>query len=387
MPDMRFAPPVIRVPDRGGGLNQVSVRSYNERLVMSLLRQRGGLSRMELGQLSGLSAQTISVIVRSLERDNLILAGEAQRGRVGPPSIPMSLSPGGAFAIGVKIGTRSLDCVLIDFVGRIRHHSELHYDYPAPSAVIDAVKRGIDGMASTLTPDDRERLIGAGICVPQDFEDWPRSEWPDGSWTGTDLERISREVLDVPAFIQNDVTAAASAEVIFGAARRLDDFAYFFIDSGMSSRLVLNHRIYAGRHGISDRQTAGLAVPTLLDLEAMLLSAGKDPAAIWHSPDRWPAYGAIADRWVDDLATGLGHTIHAVLGFLDVGTVVVAGRFPSAVRDALCEKVSVGLARVDAGSGLAIVPGAIGSLSKAVGAAGMAFHSRFMVEEVGLATA
>jgi len=35
---MRFAPPTaIRVDDRVGGLNQISVRSYNERLVMSLL--------------------------------------------------------------------------------------------------------------------------------------------------------------------------------------------------------------------------------------------------------------------------------------------------------------------------------------------------------------
>ena len=85
MPDMRFAPPLaMRVGDRGGGLNQTSVRTYNERLVMSLLRQRTSLSRMELGQHSGLSAQTVSVIVRALEKDGLVLPGEVQRGRVGP---------------------------------------------------------------------------------------------------------------------------------------------------------------------------------------------------------------------------------------------------------------------------------------------------------------
>ncbi len=119
MPDMRFAPPpAIRVSDRSGGLNQMRVRTYNERLVMSLLRQHENLSRMELCQRSGLSAQTISVIARSLERDELIVSGEAQRGRVGPPTIPLSLRPDGAYAIGMKSGMKSTDLGLIDFIGQ-----------------------------------------------------------------------------------------------------------------------------------------------------------------------------------------------------------------------------------------------------------------------------
>lgn len=385
MPDMRFAPPpAIRVPDRGGGLNQVSVRTYNERLVMSLLRQRGGASRMELGQLSGLSAQTISVIVRSLERDSLILAGEAQRGRVGPPSIPMSLNPDGAFAIGVKIGIRSRDMVLIDFLGRVRDHREMNYDHPDPADVVEAIGHGIAALSSSLPPEWRGRLVGVGICVPHDFEDWPRPGWGAVQWRGLDLESVSRDALDVPTFIQNDVTAASSAEVIFGAARRLDDFAYFFIDSELSSRLVLNHRIYAGRHDAVIR--AG--TPTLLDLERLLVAEGRDPDAIWHAPDDWPDYGVAEERWIAALADGLAQSIRSVLALVDLGTVLVAGRFPARVQDALCARLGATFAET-AGSGtpLSILPGTMGSLSKAVGAAGMVFHSRFMVEEVGLATA
>ncbi|MEP4430747.1 MAG: MarR family transcriptional regulator, partial [Hyphomicrobiales bacterium] len=78
---MRFAPPPsLRIADGSGGLNQIRVRSYNERLIMSLLLQNNGMSRMQMGKISGLSAQTISVIVRGLERDGLISRGEAQSG-------------------------------------------------------------------------------------------------------------------------------------------------------------------------------------------------------------------------------------------------------------------------------------------------------------------
>ncbi len=66
MPDLRFAPPnPLRIADRATGLNSVSVRSYNERLVLSLLLQNKSTTRLEIGERTGLSAQTVSVLVRS----------------------------------------------------------------------------------------------------------------------------------------------------------------------------------------------------------------------------------------------------------------------------------------------------------------------------------
>ena len=80
MPDMRFAPPnPLRIADRASGLNAVSVRGYNERLVLSLLLQNKDITRLQIGEQTGLSAQTVSVIIRSLEQEGLIAKGEAQR--------------------------------------------------------------------------------------------------------------------------------------------------------------------------------------------------------------------------------------------------------------------------------------------------------------------
>ena len=64
------------------GSNQAAVRAYNERLVLSLVRRFGSLAKADIARSTGLSAQTVSVIMRSLEEDGLLLRGEPVRGKV-----------------------------------------------------------------------------------------------------------------------------------------------------------------------------------------------------------------------------------------------------------------------------------------------------------------
>jgi predicted NBD/HSP70 family sugar kinase len=372
---MRYAPPpAMRVVNRGGGFNQTSVRTYNERLVMSLLRQHETLSRMDLGQHSGLSAQTISVIVRALENDKLILPGEAQRGRVGPPSTPMSLNSDGAFAIGIKIGTKSTDTVLIDFLGAVRHHAELYYEAANVASVMAALEQSIAAMKAHLPAKLSERLVGVGVALPSDID-----EWQSDAWRGLDLEARIHAASGLPTFIQNDVTAAAAAEGTFGAARTLGDFLYFFVGAQTVSRLILNHHIYAGRRG------PATIVPALTDLDAALRARGVDGTPVWRAGTEWPDFGDITAAWIAQCATGLADAILSATGFVDVACAIIDGRFPDSVRMRIVEATSAALARGDAQRAPQVIAGKVGSFAKAIGAASVPFHSRFMVEHVGLA--
>ena len=64
---------VIRDPL--GGANQSGMRDHNERLVLSLILRHGALPSAEIARRSNLSAQTVSIIIRALERDGLLLRG------------------------------------------------------------------------------------------------------------------------------------------------------------------------------------------------------------------------------------------------------------------------------------------------------------------------
>ena len=54
------------------GSNQAGMRAHNERLVLSLVRRHGALAKSDIARITGLSAQTVSVIMRALESDGLL---------------------------------------------------------------------------------------------------------------------------------------------------------------------------------------------------------------------------------------------------------------------------------------------------------------------------
>ncbi|TMV63445.1 FCD domain-containing protein [Thioclava sp. BHET1] len=78
-------------PDGLRGTNQSGIRAYNERLVLSLLRRHEALAKSDLARISGLSAQTVSVIMRGLEAEGLIWRRQGKGTFIGQPPDPTGL--------------------------------------------------------------------------------------------------------------------------------------------------------------------------------------------------------------------------------------------------------------------------------------------------------
>ena len=237
--------------DRGS--NQASLRAYNERLVLSLVRRQAGLAKADIARATGLSAQTVSVIMRGLEKDGLLTRGEPVKGRVGQPSVPMHLAPDGAYAIGLKIGRRSADLALMNFVGEIQRQIHQVYPYPMPAPILDFAENGIEDLLADLPKSRQDRVAGVGIAIP--FELWNWAEEVGASpdemtiWRQVDLAAALGDRCALPIFSQNDATAACGAELVFGHGAEHADFVYFFIGSFVGGGIVLNNAVFTGQSG------------------------------------------------------------------------------------------------------------------------------------------
>jgi predicted NBD/HSP70 family sugar kinase len=251
----------------------------------------------------------------------------------------------------------------------------------------------IQAMIGSLPDELGGRIVGVGIGLPRKIESWPNPAWKrpaDERWANVDFESEARAVTDLPTYVQNDITAAAGAEAMFGVARNMDDFIYLFVSAESESRLALNHRIYSGRGDggseIERRLGNEFRIASLLDLERALHLAGLDARSIWRSPTQWTKFGRVLDEWIGECGASLARAVASIGVFIDVRAAIIGGRFPDEVRDRLTEAVrdrlddymapEVAIPR--------IIAGEIGAFAKAVGAASLAFQPRFMADQVGL---
>ncbi len=390
-----LAPEVI---DPGGGANLTRVRAYNERLVMSLVRLHGSLSRADIARRSGLSAQTVTVIMRALEKEGLLIRGEPVRGRVGQPSIPMRLNPDAVYSYGVKIGRRSADLVLMDFVGNIRLHLHKTHAYPMPQDLLAFITEGVPKLEKMLTGKQRERIAGIGIATPFQLWSWaeetgaPKEEME--TWRGFDLQHEVAARTSHPVFMQNDATSACGAELVFGVGASYPDFIYFYIGSFIGGGIVLNSALFSGRTGtagavgplqVSDRNGKPqqlLKIASIFVLENMLREAGIDPKPLWYAADEWIDFGEPLENWIQLTAAALAQAIVSAVSIIDFGAAVIDGGFPGWVRERLVAATRKAAQDLDL-EGVAlpeIVEGAVGPHARAIGGASLPLFARYLTD-------
>ncbi len=383
--------------DIASGADQAGVRLYNERLLLSLVRRFGPLSKIEVAKLTGLSVQSTSAIMNRLRADGLLKREAPLRGRVGQPTIPMSLDPEGAYSLGLKIGRRSCDLVLIDFRGAVRRRAHRTFAFPTPAMILDFVRASLPALVEPLNDAQRRRIAGLGIASPFQLWNWEAeigapagamAEWRDFDTAG-EIASIS----PYPVTLCNDATAACAAEFFFGRGWRYRDFLCFFIGAFIGGGLVLDGALRPGRTGnagalgsmpVMPKSEGGvapqlIACASICQLERRLEGAGIDASSMWATPDAWADFGSHLDGWVEDVASALAHASVAAISIIDFEAIVVDGAMPAHVRDRLTARTAQIFGGLDRRglSDVEIVSGTVGADARAIGGAALPLIKNF----------
>ncbi|MDB5506323.1 MAG: family transcriptional regulator [Devosia sp.] len=399
MPLASEAEPPGRPGALSRGTNQTGVRLYNERLVLSLIRRHGHLPKADIARLTGLTPQTISIITNQLAADGLLLRGSPSRGRVGQPSVPHSLNPSGAYAFGLKIGRRSVDLYLIDFVGTVLHSVHKIYRYPTPEGIRSFAHEAIVELLAELPEATRLRIAGLGIGAPYEMWAWPEEigapQADIDAWRTVDIRADLAQLFPWPVYFSNDITAACAAELMFGRGAEHPDYLYVFIGSFIGGGLVLDSHLFPGRTRnagalgsmpAGDRRTGRARTPQLMNiasiyvLERKLIAEGRNADFLWQSPDDWgddfePALG----EWIDEVAESLAHAIVAAIAVIDVEIVIIDGAVPTTVRSRIVDRTreAIGLVNVQGLSPFRLIEGTLGNAARAMGGAAIPLLANF----------
>jgi len=383
---------------RPRGSNQVGMRQFNERVVLQAIRLHGALPKADIARLTNLTAQTVQVIIARLEADGLVLKHAPVRGKIGQPSVPMALNPEGAYSIGIKIGRRSLDVLLVDFTAQVRERLTLDYEFPDPDTIFDEIRARLKTMRKVLGPKRAALLHGIGIAAPLSLGGWQSllgvAHEQASRWNAIDIQAKVAAMTTLPVELVKDTAAACVAELVAGRGRSIRSFLYIFIDTFIGGGLVIDSHLRsgitgnAGAVGSMPMGLAGsesgpprqlLSMASLFTLESMYVEAGLDIAAIADARAIEPPWLPVTQAWMQQSSPGIALAIHSAAALLDLDGVIIDGSFSREMLQAVLAKVDVALDRYswEGVSRPRVLAGSIGADARAIGGALLPLYGNY----------
>ena len=382
-------------PKRGS--NQVDVGSYNERLVLQLVREHGSLTKAEATRATGLSANATSVIFRSLEKEGLLVRGEPIRGRVGQPSTPLRINPAACHYVALKIGRRSIELAVVNFVGEILSIQKKSLPFPTPKLTLEFVKTKLN-IVLRSAKKSRKAILGMGVAIPFELWSWteefgaPKDEME--TWRDFDAVNALGAIVPWEVLVENDATAACRAELVFGSHVDKQDWIYFYIGTFIGGGVVLNGSVFPGRRGnaggfgpmrVPDREGGNRLVDhaSLVCLEHNLSQAGTSPFLLYDNQDDWNQFEPFVKHWISRAGRNLAHAIVSSLAVIDFEAVVIDGAIPTSVKSSLVNEVLDQLGHTDLQG--VIMPkveaGQVGLQARTKGAAATFICRDFLIDQ------
>ena len=379
---------------RGG--DSTGLRAYNERLTITAIRQAGALSKAEIARTTGLSGQAATVIVNSLLDEGLLVKREKVRGRIGKPFTPIALNPEGAYSIGVKIGRRSLEVLLVDFAGAVVASRSTSYPAPLPARTMALATGTAAELIDSLKRSLRTRIVGLGVAIP-----WVLHEWSDvlglereamAGWREIDVAAELEAATGLPVSLYNDATAACAAEMIAGDRLDRRSALYIYLGTFVGGGVVIDGRLHRGEQlnagalgsmpmdetGVDGRPHQLIHQASLIGLERALSVAGFDVSEIL-SPHDTPGVEALFDAWLQRAIEALARAVVSAMSVVDFEEVVIDGL----LRPDWCRRVVDGVTGAYGRfnrtglSPIEIAAGSIGPPARVLGAALLPLSGRF----------
>jgi predicted NBD/HSP70 family sugar kinase len=247
------------------------IRRRNRSLLLSTLFFQAPLSRLELGQITGLSSATVSNVTAELAEEHLIAEVGQVESDGGRPRTLLRVDPAYGNVIGVDVGETGVLVEVFDLamsrLATVTHTlpASDQVGRPDPAAVADRVAAGMREVVVEAGVDPAS-VLGAGIGVPGTVEQGspalkatargrrpaaPTSSTlihaPTIGWSGVAMADLLRDRgITTPLFLDNGAKTLGQAEMWFGAGRGARHVVVALIGSGVGAAVVTDGSTYRG---------------------------------------------------------------------------------------------------------------------------------------------
>lgn len=230
-----------------GALGKSALRYANERLVLNAIRQNAGVSRADIGRITGLSPSSVTFIVKRLKRDRLVGEGKTTAPtQVGRQPTALHIQHDAHLALGVDLTLAGATIALTNLDAKSLKRKTVAW-HANPDAFFGKVHEAIRSLAEPLPPG---QLLGAGVALPG-FIDRASGRViaaENLNWFDVDAGRLLSRDLSFPFWFENTAKLSALAEMWSsdGDPRPLRNFVSITAHSGLGTGVIINGQILQG---------------------------------------------------------------------------------------------------------------------------------------------
>ncbi|HEX3656669.1 MAG TPA: ROK family protein [Pirellulales bacterium] len=211
----------------------------------------GGCSRLELARRLNINATMVGKYVGEFLRRRLLVEEGGGSSARGPVPVLLRPNPRHGCFLGLDFEALRARAVLCDFAGNVLHQKEQPFRLGISR---EQVLKQIIGLARQLAERVESPLLSVGIAAPgqldcaagrvvhyrmlKDFDQVPVAE-------------RFQEVFDAPVFIEDNIRAAAYAELLRGHGQGRRNFLCLAVRSGVGLGIVIDGKLYRGNDQMS----------------------------------------------------------------------------------------------------------------------------------------
>jgi predicted NBD/HSP70 family sugar kinase len=232
--------------------SQPALRRANQSRVLAAVQAAGALTQVEIARITGLSAATVSNIVRELREAGTVTVTPTYSGRRRAQSVSLARRAG--MTVGVDFGPSHLRVALGDLGNRVLGEEVIAYDVAA--SVERGMRRAVWLVETLLEQSrvDRSEVTAVGVGFPGRV-DATTGEIDSATflpnWAGTQLAGELSDRLGMPVHVDNDANLGALGELAQGAGRGCSHLVYLKLSSSVAAGIVADGRLYRGAEGIA----------------------------------------------------------------------------------------------------------------------------------------
>lgn len=163
----------------------------------------------------------------------------------------------GNYALGIDIGGTNTVLGVVSATGKISWKNQIKTkDYASPQQFVQAIYQSFSAGFKGKSID------GIGVGAPNaNFFTGEIQDAANLPWKGIiPLRQMLEKAFRLPVCITNDANAGALGEMTFGTAKKMKDFAFITLGTGLGSGIVANGKLIYGNDGFAGELGHTIAV-------------------------------------------------------------------------------------------------------------------------------